>query len=37
VSVSGPVFRVPAEFLPETAALVKAAGAEISRCLGFRG
>jgi len=37
VSVSGPVFRLPAEFIPETAELVKEAGAEISRCLGFRG
>ena len=36
VSVSSPVFRLPVESIPETAELVKEAGAEISRCLGFR-
>jgi DNA-binding IclR family transcriptional regulator len=37
VSVSGPVFRLPAEDIPEVAELVKGAASEISRCLGFRG
>jgi DNA-binding IclR family transcriptional regulator len=37
VGVSGPVFRLPVESIPETAVLVKEAAAEISRCLGFRG
>jgi DNA-binding IclR family transcriptional regulator len=37
VSVSGPVFRLPAEDMPEVAELVKGAASEISRCLGFRG
>jgi hypothetical protein len=37
VSVSGPVFRLPVESIPETAELVKEAAAEISRCLGYRG
>lgn len=37
VSVSGPIFRLPAESIPQTARLVKGAAAEISRCLGFRG
>jgi DNA-binding IclR family transcriptional regulator len=37
VGVSGPVFRLPMESIPETAVLVKEAAAEISRCLGFRG
>jgi DNA-binding IclR family transcriptional regulator len=36
VSVSGPVFRLPVESIPEAAELVKEATAEISRCLGFR-
>lgn len=36
VGVSGPVFRLPVESIPETAVLVKEAAAEISRCLGFR-
>jgi DNA-binding IclR family transcriptional regulator len=37
VSVSGPAFRLPAEAVPETGELVKKAGAEISRSLGFYG
>ena len=37
VSVSGPVFRLPAEDIPEVGELVKGAASEISRCLGFRG
>ena len=37
VSVSGPAFRLPAEDIPEVAALVKGAASDISRCLGFRG
>jgi DNA-binding IclR family transcriptional regulator len=37
VSVSGPVFRLPVQSIPETAELVKEAATEISRCLGFRG
>jgi DNA-binding IclR family transcriptional regulator len=37
VSVSGPVFRLPAEDIPEVAELVKGAASGISRCLGFRG
>jgi DNA-binding IclR family transcriptional regulator len=37
VSVSGPVFRLPVESIPETAELVKEAATGISRCLGFRG
>ena len=35
VAVSGPVFRLPAESVPETGELVKKAAAEISRSLGF--
>jgi DNA-binding IclR family transcriptional regulator len=37
VSVSGSVFRLPVQSIPETAELVKEAATEISRCLGFRG
>ncbi|MGF1470606.1 MAG: IclR family transcriptional regulator [Rubrobacteraceae bacterium] len=37
VAVSGPVFRLPAEQVPETAELVKQAAEEISRSLGFYG
>jgi DNA-binding IclR family transcriptional regulator len=37
VSVSGPAFRLPANFVPEAARLLNEASAEISRCLGFRG
>ena len=37
VAVSGPVFRLPEESLPETGELVKKAAAEISRSLGFYG
>jgi DNA-binding IclR family transcriptional regulator len=37
VSTSGPAFRLSADFIPETAGIVKEAAAEISRCLGFRG
>lgn len=37
VSVSGPVFRLPEESLPEVARLVMDAAAEVSRCLGFNG
>ena len=35
VAVSGPVFRLPAEALPEMGERVKKAAAEISRSLGF--
>jgi DNA-binding IclR family transcriptional regulator len=37
MSVSGPAFRLPGDFIPKTAELIKEAAAEISRCLGFRG
>ena len=37
VSVSGPAFRLPNDYIPKVAGLVKEAAAEISRCLGFRG
>jgi DNA-binding IclR family transcriptional regulator len=37
VSVSGPVFRLPAESIAEVGELVREAALEISRCLGFRG
>ena len=37
VAVSGPTFRLPAEEIPATAELVKAAAAEISRQIGFYG
>lgn len=37
VSVSGPVFRLPAESIAEVGELVRGAALEISRCLGFRG
>ena len=36
VSVSGPAFRLAPDSIPEVAALVKKAAADISRCLGFR-
>ena len=37
VAVSGPVFRLPAESVPETGELVMKTAAEISRSLGFYG
>ena len=37
MSVWGPAFRLPGDFIPKTAELIKEAAAEISRCLGFRG
>lgn len=37
VAVSGPVFRLPAESVPEMGELVKKAAAEISHRLGFYG
>jgi DNA-binding IclR family transcriptional regulator len=37
MSVSGPAFRLPNDYIPKVAGLVKEAAAEISRCLGFRG
>ncbi|CAN5623685.1 IclR family transcriptional regulator [soil metagenome] len=37
VAVSGPVFRLPAESVPEMGELVKKTAAEISRSLGFCG
>ncbi len=37
VAVSGPVFRLPEESVPEIGELVKEAAAEISRSLGFYG
>jgi DNA-binding IclR family transcriptional regulator len=37
VAVSGPVFRLPEESVPEIGELVKKAAAEISRSIGFYG
>ncbi|MGB3634089.1 MAG: IclR family transcriptional regulator [Rubrobacteraceae bacterium] len=37
VAISGPVFRLPAESVPEMGELVKKTAAEISRSLGFYG